>query len=362
MKRTATKAIKIGNVQIGGQNKVIIQSMCNTKTKDFKNTLAQIKELEKVGCQIVRLAILNEEDAKAIKEIKKHTTMPLVADIHYDYRLALIAIENGIDKIRINPGNIGKISNVEAVVKSCKEKDIPIRIGINSGSLEKNILAKYQKPTAQAMIESAQNHVKILEDLNFTNICLSFKSSDSGLCIDSYQLAAKTFNYPLHLGVTEAGSFFASSIRSSAALGILLHQGIGDTIRISVSANPVEEIKIAKELLATFNLIDNYPKLISCPTCGRLAYDMLNYVKEIEDFLATLSGNIKVAVMGCTVNGPGEAREADIGIFGGGDKLVILKNGKIFAQGPPAEMIKLLKQQILIILEEKSKNHNNIKK
>lgn len=350
--RKNTKIIKVGNIQVGGQNKVIIQSMTNTKTKDTSATIDQINQLEKNGCQIVRLAILDKEDANAIKEIKKHTKIPIVADIHYDYRLALLSIENGIDKIRLNPGNIGKKENVEKVVQAAKEKNIPIRIGINSGSLEKDILEKYQKPTPEAMIESAKKHTKILEDLGFYDICLSFKSSNPSLCIDVYQLAAKTFDYPLHLGVTEAGSFFASSVRSSAALGSLLHQGIGDTIRVSVSANPIEEIKIVKELLSCFNLISNYPKLISCPTCGRLAYDMLDYVKEIEDFLSTIDADIKVAVMGCTVNGPGEAKEADIGIFGGKDKLILMKHGEVINQDKPEIIIKQFKQEILKITKE----------
>ena len=239
MRRTETRSIKVGNLTIGGQNKVVIQSMCNTKTKDVRKTIQQILDLEEAGCELVRMAIMDEEDAYAIAEIKKHTHIPLVADIHYDYRLAIKAVENGIDKIRLNPGNIGKRENVEAVVKVCKKHHIPIRIGINSGSLEKDIHEKYGKPTAEGMIESAERHIQILEDLDFHDICLSFKSSDPLLCIEAYRLASKTFSYPLHLGVTEAGTFIGSAIKSSMALGTLLNEGIGDTIRISVNGDPI---------------------------------------------------------------------------------------------------------------------------
>lgn len=346
MKRCETRPIKVGNLQIGSQNKVIIQSMTNTKTKDIDKTVEQINLLEKKGCELVRLAILDEEDAKAISKIKEKVNIPLVADIHFNHKFALIALDNGIDKIRINPGNIGKKENVEAIVNKCKEKNVPIRIGINSGSLEKNLLEKYGKPTHEAMIESAKGHIKILEDLDFYDICLSFKSSDVVLTIKSYELASTLFKYPLHLGVTEAGTFNGSAIKSSAALGTLLYQGIGDTIRISVSGPPESEMIIAKQLLNCFNLIDNVPNLISCPTCGRIQYDMLPIVNEIEDFLSEINSNIEVAIMGCAVNGPQEASRADIGIAGGKDTAILFKKGKLIKTVKQEDLISTLKEEI----------------
>lgn len=331
----------------------MLQSMTNTKTKDVKATVKQINALQDAGCEIVRMAILDEEDALAIREIKSLTTIPLVADIHFNYNFALIAIEQGIDKIRINPGNIGSKENVRKVVEKCKEHHVPIRIGINSGSLEKEILEKYGKPCAQAMIESAKKHVEILEELEFYDICLSFKSSNVPLTIDTYRLAAKTFPYPLHLGVTEAGSFNISAIKSSAALGALLHDGIGDTIRISVSSDPVNELFIGKQLLRAFNLIDEVPNLISCPTCGRIQYDMIPIVEEIEEFLMTIHSNIEVAIMGCPVNGPQEASRADIGVAGGKDGAILFKKGEIIRTVPQDQLVKTLKEEILNMVEEK---------
>ncbi|RRC91693.1 flavodoxin-dependent (E)-4-hydroxy-3-methylbut-2-enyl-diphosphate synthase [Erysipelotrichaceae bacterium OH741_COT-311] len=347
MKREKTRPIFCRDIQIGGQNQVIIQSMTNTKTKHVEATVKQINELQQAGCQIVRMAVLDKEDAYAIKEIRERTNIPLVADIHFNTEYALIAIEMGIDKIRLNPGNVGSREKVEAVVNKCKEYKIPIRIGINSGSLEKEILAKYGKPTAQGMIESAMKHVKILEDLDFYDICLSFKSSEVQLCIDVYKLASETFNYPLHLGVTEAGSFTGSAIKSSAALGTLLHEGIGDTMRISVSADPVEELKIAKQLLKCFDLYDNIPNLISCPTCGRIQYDMIPLVNEVEAFLNTISANISVAIMGCPVNGPQEASRADIGIAGGKNEGLLFKKGKLVKRVAQDHIVETLKEEIL---------------
>ena len=347
MKRTETRPIYVGGIQIGGQNRCILQSMTNSRTKDVEATVAQINELEKAGCQIARMAILDEEDARAIKAIKEQTNIPLVADIHFNYRFALICIENGIDKVRINPGNIGNRDHVEQVVNACKEKHIPIRIGINTGSLEKEVLEKYGGPCPEAMIESAKKHVEILEELDFHDICLSFKSSNVELTIDTYMMAADVFPYPLHLGVTEAGSFTSSSVKSSAALGTLLHHGIGDTIRISVSAPPVEELIIGKQLLNCFGLIDNLPNLISCPTCGRIQYDMLPIVKEIETFLSTVEANIEVAIMGCPVNGPQEASRADIGIAGGKDAGLLFKKGKRIRTVPQDELASTLKEEIL---------------
>lgn len=352
MKRTETRSIRVRDIQIGGQNKVIIQSMCNTRTKDVDKTVEQILRLEKAGCEIIRMAVIDEEDAKAIKEIKARTHIPLVADIHYDYRIALLAAENGIDKIRINPGNIGKRENVEAVVKVCKEKHIPIRIGINSGSLEKDIHEKYGKPTAEGMMESAQRHVQILEDLGFYDICLSFKSSDPLLCIEAYRLAAQTFPYPLHLGVTEAGTYIGSAIKSSMALGTLLNEGIGDTIRISVNGDPVNEITIVKQLLKCCNLIHNVPNLIACPTCGRTQWDISHVVDEMETFLLDIHSDISVAIMGCAVNGPGEAKHADIAIAGGVKEGLLIKKGQIIEKVPQEKIVDRLKEEILYMTSQ----------
>ena len=282
-KRTETKPIYVGNVKIGGQDKVVIQSMCNTKTKDIKSTVEQIIRLENAGCEIVRVACLDIEDAKAIKEIKKEIHIPIVADIHFDYRIALEAIESGVDKIRINPGNIGSEEKIKAVVEACKNKKIPIRIGVNAGSLEKDILEKYGKPCSDGMIESAKRHVKILENLNFKDIAISLKASNLDMCVEAYEKAAKEFIYPLHLGITEAGTAFSGTIKSSIGLGIMLREGIGDTIRVSLSDDPVEEIAVCKEILKNCNLYKNSPKLISCPTCGRCNIDLINMANEVEE-------------------------------------------------------------------------------
>lgn len=351
MNRLQTKQIKVGNLTIGGQNKCIIQSMTNTKTKNISATVEQIKQLENAGCELVRVAILDAEDAKAIKQIKTKINIPIVGDIHFNHKLAIIAIENGIDKIRLNPGNLTNKQHIIDVVNKCKEYHVPIRIGINTGSLNKDILRKYGKPCAEAMIESAQEHIKILEDLDFTDICLSFKSSDVQLCIEAYRLAAKTFNYPLHLGVTEAGTFFKATVKSAAALGTLLADQIGDTIRISISANPVEEIKVCKELLRCFKLINNVPNLISCPTCGRIQYDMLPIAQEIENYLQTKSSNIEVAIMGCPVNGPQEASRADIGIAGAKDSAILFKKGQIIRTIKQEDIIEELKKEIDLFIE-----------
>ena len=297
--RTKTRKIMVGNVQIGGQNKVVIQSMTNTKTKDVEATVNQILELEKAGCEIIRVACLDLEDAKAIKEIKKRIHIPIVSDIHFDYKIALEAAKSGVDKIRINPGNIGSNDRVKAVVDACKEKKIPIRIGVNSGSLPKDILERDGKPTAKGMVEAGLRHIRILEDLGFFDIALSLKASDLNLCIESYEEAANTINYPLHLGVTHAGTEFSGTVSSSIGLGVLLREGIGDTMRVSLSANPVKEIKVAKEILKDCKLYDKSPTLIACPTCGRIQYDLIPIANEIEDFLQTIEANLTVAVMGC---------------------------------------------------------------
>lgn len=350
-KRTETRPIYVGSVQIGGQEKVVIQSMCNTKTNNIKETVNQILELEKVGCEIIRVACLDVEDAKSIKEIKKEIHIPIVADIHFDYKIALAAIEAGVDKIRINPGNIGDEEKVKAVVDKCKEKNIPIRIGVNAGSLEKDLLDKYGHPCSEAMIESAKRHVEILEKINFYDIAISLKASNLDMCIKAYELAANEFKYPLHLGITEAGTAFSGTIKSSIGLGILLKEGIGDTIRVSLSDNPVEEIPVCKEILKNCNLYNNSPKLVSCPTCGRIGYDMIPIAKEMEKFLQNINSDITVAIMGCAVNGPGEAREADIGIAGGNGEALLFKKGEIIRKISEEKIVEELKKEILNMIK-----------
>ena len=309
MNRANTKKVMVGNVQIGGQNKVVIQSMCNTKTKDVKATVKQIIDLEKAGCEIIRVACLDLEDAKSIKEIKKQIHIPIVADIHFDYNIALEAIEAGVDKIRINPGNIGSKEKVKMVVDKCKQKNIPIRIGVNAGSLQKELLEKYGKPTAKAMVESAKEHIDILEELDFHNYLISLKASNLDLCIEAYEEASKAFDCPLHLGITESGTAFSGTIKSSIGLGVMLREGIGDTIRVSLSDNPVEEIKVAKEILKDCNLYHK-PTLVACPTCGRTQIDLIPIAKQVEDFLQTIQSDITVAVMGCAVNGPRRSKRS----------------------------------------------------
>lgn len=347
MERTKTRKIMVGNVQIGGQNKVVIQSMCNTKTKDVDETVKQILDLEKAGCEIIRVACLDMEDAKAIKEIKKQIHIPIVADIHFDYKIALEAIKAGVDKVRINPGNIGAKENVKAVVDKCKENKIPIRIGVNAGSLEKDLLEQYGKPTAKAMVESARRHINILEELDFHDYTLSLKASNLDLCIESYEEAAKEFDCPLHLGITESGTEFSGTIKSSIGLGYMLRQGIGDTIRVSLSDDPVKEIKVAKEILKDCNLYKNVPTLVACPTCGRTQIDLIPIAKKVEEFLQTIDSDITVAVMGCAVNGPGEAREADIGIAGGIKEGLLFKKGEIVRKIPQEKIVEELQKEIL---------------
>lgn len=347
-----TKVVKVGNILIGGNHRISIQSMTNTKTKDVDATVKQIHEFEKAGCEIVRVAVLNQDDAYAIKEIKKQISIPLVADIHFDYRLALIAADSGVDKLRINPGNIGSIDRIKMVVDKCKEKNIPIRIGVNSGSISKEIKEKFGGATAEALVASASSHVKILEDLDFYDIIISLKASSVMLCVEAYRLASKAFPYPLHIGITEAGTKFSGTIKSSIGMGLLIHEGIGDTMRISLSANPVEEIRVAKEILSTFGMYDK-PTLISCPTCGRIQYNMLDIVEEIEEFLDSLGNTkIKVAVMGCAVNGPGEASDADIGIAGGVNSALLFKKGKIIRKIEEKNIINELKEEILNYIAE----------
>ena len=352
MNRKNTRKVMVGNVQIGGQDKVVIQSMCNTKTKDVEATVKQILDLEKVGCEIIRVACLDMEDAKAIKKIKERIHIPIVADIHFDYKIALEAIESGVDKVRINPGNIGSEEKVKAVVDKCKEKHIPIRIGVNAGSLEKDLLEKYGKPTAEAMVESARRHVEILEKLDFKDYLISLKASNLDLCIKSYELASKEFDCPLHLGITEAGTEFSGTVKSSIGLGVMLREGIGDTVRVSLSDDPVKEIKVAKEILKDCNLYKKTPTLIACPTCGRTQIDLIPIAKEVEEFLQTIESDITVAVMGCVVNGPGEAREADIGIAGGVNEGMLFKKGKTIKKVPQEKIVETLKEEILKMIKE----------
>ncbi|MCL1989345.1 MAG: flavodoxin-dependent (E)-4-hydroxy-3-methylbut-2-enyl-diphosphate synthase [Defluviitaleaceae bacterium] len=349
--RRETRAVKVGPVTIGGNNEVVVQSMTMTKTHDVAATVAEIKRLEEAGCQIVRVAVPDERAALAIPDIKAQIEIPLVADIHFDYKLALKAIEGGVDAIRINPGNIGKRTRVEAVVTACKEAGIPIRIGVNAGSLEKHILEKYGYPTAQGMLESALHHIQILEDLDFYDIVVSMKASDVHLAVEAYELASKAFKYPLHLGITEAGTLFSGTIKSAAGLGILLHKGIGSTLRISLSADPVEEIKVARELLKSFGLAANAATLISCPTCGRIEIDLISIANEVEAYIAEIKAPIKVAVLGCAVNGPGEAREADIGIAGARGEGLLFMHGEIIRKVPEATMVEELKKEIDILAE-----------
>jgi len=349
-KRTNTKKIMVRDVQIGGNNDVVIQSMTNTKTKDVKSTVKQILELEEAGCRIIRVACLDIDDAKAIKEIKENIHIPIVADIHFDYKIALQAIESGVDKIRINPGNIGDEEKVKKVVEACKAHKIPIRIGVNGGSLEKDLLVD-GKPTAKGMVESARRHVEILEKLDFYDICISLKASDLDLCIEAYEEAAKAFDYPLHLGITEAGTAFSGTVKSSIGLGVLLREGIGNTIRVSLSDDPVQEIKVAKEILKDCGLYNKSPKLIACPTCGRTQIDLIPIAKEVEDFLQGIEADITVAVMGCAVNGPGEARNADIGIAGGIKEGLLFKKGEIIRKVKQEDIVNVLKEEILEMIK-----------
>ena len=342
MKRHETKSVKVGNLILGGNDKVYIQSMTTTKTKDINKTVAQILELEEVGCEIIRVSVLDKEDAYALKEIKKQIHIPLVADIHFDYELALLSIEANVDKIRINPGNITDQSKVKLICEKAKEKNIPIRIGVNSGSMPKDLPL-----TAEGMVEAAKRHIDILEKNNFYDIVLSLKASNVKLMIEAYRLASETFPYPLHIGVTEAGTNYGGLIKGSIGIGTLLLDGIGNTIRVSLTSNSVDEIKAAKAILNNCDLIENYPTLTSCPTCGRIQYNMMDIAKEIEEFLLTINKNIHVAIMGCAVNGPGEAKAADIGIAGGKDEALLFKKGVAIRKIKNSDIIKELKNEIL---------------
>ena len=348
-----TRVIKVGNLEIGGNNPIIIQSMTNTNSADVESTVRQINELEKAGCQLVRMTITNIKAAEAIKEIKKRVNLPLVADIHFDYRLALLAIENGIDKLRINPGNIGSDENVKKVVEAAKEKNIPIRIGVNSGSIEKEILKKYSKPCVDALVESAMYHIRLLEKFNFFDIIISLKSSNVKMMVEAYRKISSLVDYPLHLGVTEAGTKFQGTVKSAIGIGALLIDGIGDTLRVSLTENPVEEIKVAKEILKVLDLSSEGVEIISCPTCGRTEIDLIGLAKKVEKEFENEKNKIKIAVMGCVVNGPGEAREADYGIAAGRGIGILFKKGEIVKKVSENSLLEELKKMISEDLENK---------
>ncbi|OEG00437.1 4-hydroxy-3-methylbut-2-en-1-yl diphosphate synthase [Vulcanibacillus modesticaldus] len=352
-RREETRPVFVGNVQIGGQQDVVIQSMTSTDTKNIDATVSQIEKLAEVGCQIVRLAVMDEEAARAIKEIKKRSPLPLVADIHFDYKLALIALESGIDKIRINPGNIGSIDKVKKVVEACRERNVPIRIGVNSGSIEKDILKKYGHPTAEGLVESAIKHVEILEQFDFYDIVVSLKASSVPMMVKAYHLMASKRNYPLHVGVTEAGTYFSGSIKSAVGIGSVLSSGVGDTIRVSLTGDPVEEIKVAKEILKSLEIRINEPQIISCPTCGRTQIDLVELANKVEHMLQKIDQPLKVAVMGCAVNGPGEAKEADVGVAGGNGEGLIFRNGKIVRKIKEENLYEELLKEIEDIIGKK---------
>ena len=350
--REETKTITIGNREIGGGHPILIQSMCNTKTEDVKATVAQILELEKAGCDIIRVAVPTMEAAMALKEIKKAIHIPLVADIHFDYRLAIAAIECGADKIRINPGNIGSEERVQAVVDKAKEYGIPIRVGVNSGSLEKHLLEKYGGVTAEGIVESALDKVAMIERMGYDNLVISIKSSDVMMCVKAHELIAKKTRYPLHVGITEAGTLISGNIKSAIGLGLILSQGIGDTIRVSLTGNPVEEVKSAKLILRTLGLKKGGIEVVSCPTCGRTQIDLIGLANQVETMVQQYPLDIRVAVMGCVVNGPGEAREADLGIAGGIGEGLVIRKGEIIKKVPERELLPALKEELDRLTEE----------
>ena len=340
--REQTKVVQIGDRKIGGGNPIAIQSMTNTKTEDIDATVKQILALEKAGCDIIRCAVPTMEAAKALAKIKQQIHIPLVADIHFDYRLAIAAMENGADKIRINPGNIGSKERVQAVVDTAKERNIPIRVGVNSGSLEKEIVEKYGQVTAEGLVESALDKVAMIEEMGYDNLVISIKSSDVLMCIKAHELIAKQTNYPLHVGVTESGSLIAGNIKSAIGLGNILYQGIGDTIRVSLTGDPVEEIRSAKLILKSLGLRKGGVTVVSCPTCGRTQIDLIGLAGKVEKMVSDLDLDIKVAVMGCVVNGPGEAKEADLGIAGGKGEGLLIKKGEVIAKVPEDQLLSLI--------------------
>ena len=341
-----TKTVQIGNRIIGGGNPILIQSMTNTKTENVEATAAQINQLTAAGCDIIRCAVPTMDAAKALKEIKKQVQIPVVADIHFDYRLAIAAMENGADKIRINPGNIGSAERVKAVVDVAKERNIPIRVGVNSGSLEKDLVEKYHGVTAEGLVESALDKVKLIEDMGYDNLVISIKSSDVMMCVKAHELIASQTDHPLHVGITEAGTIISGNIKSAIGLGLILHQGIGDTIRVSLTGDPLEEIKSAKLILKTLGLRQGGVEVVSCPTCGRTQINLIQLANQVENMVADIPLDIKVAVMGCVVNGPGEAKEADIGVAGGDGCGLIFKKGEILRKVPENELLDELMKEI----------------
>lgn len=342
-----TKVVKIGDRVIGGGNPILIQSMTNTKTEDVAATVAQIQALTAAGCDIIRCAVPTMEAAEALTEIKKQVSIPVVADIHFDYRLALAAIEHGADKIRINPGNIGSTERVRAVVDAAKERGIPIRVGVNSGSLEKDLVEKYHGVTAEGIVESALDKVHLIEDMGCDNLVISIKSSDVMMCVKAHELIATQTDHPLHVGITESGTIISGNIKSSIGLGLILHQGIGDTIRVSLTGDPLEEIKSAKLILRTLGLRKGGVEVVSCPTCGRTRIDLIGLANQVENMVADIPLDIKVAVMGCVVNGPGEAKEADIGIAGGIGEGLLIKNGEVYKKVPEGKLLEALRYELL---------------
>lgn len=344
--RENTKKVKIGDRVIGGGNSILIQSMTNTHTEDTESTVRQILELERAGCDIIRCTVPTIEAANSIKEIKKQIHIPLVADIHFDYRMAIAAMENGADKIRINPGNIGSTEKIKAVVDVAKERNIPIRVGVNSGSLEKELVEKYHGVTAEGIVESAIDKVRIIEDLGYDNLVVSIKSSDVLMCVKAHKLIAEKLNYPLHVGITESGTAFSGSIKSSIGLGLILSEGIGDTIRVSLTDNPVKEIEAAKIILKTLRLRKGGIEVVSCPTCGRTRIDLIGLASKVEEMVSQYDLDIKLAVMGCVVNGPGEAKEADLGIAGGDGCGVLIKHGEIIKKVPEQDLLSTLKYEL----------------
>ncbi len=345
--RKNTREIHIGNRVIGGKNPVLIQSMTNTRTEDIKGTISQIQKLTAAGCEIIRCAVPNMEAAEALEEIKKGITIPLVADIHFDYRLAIAAMEHGADKIRINPGNIGEKKRIQAVINTAKERNIPIRVGVNSGSLEKELIEKYSGVTAEGIVESALDKVHMIEDMGYDNLVISIKSSDVLMCVKAHELIAKQIDYPLHVGITESGTITSGNIKSAIGLGMILGQGIGDTIRVSLTGDPLEEIKSAKIILRTLGLRKGGIEIVSCPTCGRTQIDLIGLANQVEDMVSDIPLNLKVAVMGCVVNGPGEAKEADIGIAGGIGEGLIIKHGEIYKKVKEEELLEALRYELL---------------
>ena len=347
MYRDHTKEVRIGDRIIGGGNPITVQSMTNTKTEDFEATIAQIRKLEDAGCEIIRSTVPTMEAAEAFAKIKKQINIPIVADIHFDYRLAIAAMEYGADAIRINPGNIGSIERIKAVVDVAKERGIPIRVGVNSGSLEKEIVKKYGRVTAEGLVESALDKVKIIEDLGYDNMVISIKSSDVLMCVRAHELIAEQTTYPLHVGITEAGTVFSGTIKSSVGLGMILGQGIGDTIRVSLTGDPVEEVRVGKRILQTLGIRIGHIEVVSFPTCGRTQIDLISLANNVERLVENIPLEIKVAVMGCVVNGPGEAAEADIGVCGGKGEGLIIKHGKIIRKVPESELLGALEDELL---------------